>query len=433
MKELIKKFIPHRILNLYHLILAFLGVLVYRFPSRLRPPLAKASAGKQGYGGQAKKLKVIGVTGTNGKTTVVEMITKIFEETGFQVASLSSIKFKIKEKEWPNELRMTMPGRFKLQRFLRQAVDSGCQYAVLEVTSEGIKQYRHKFIDFEVAVFTNLTPEHIEAHGSFEKYREAKGKLFQATKNIHIINIDDENAEYFLKFAAKKKYTYGLSQGDINNKNLQLNLQLLGGFNIYNALAAIGVGLSQGISLETCKLVLEKIEGIPGRMEEVISQPFKVFVDYAFTPNALEKVYQTLSSKLVCVLGACGGGRDKWKRPVLGELAAKYCDKVIVTNEDPYNEDPIEIIDQVASGAGGKAKKILDRREAIREALKMVKENDVIIITGKGCEPCIIEKGKKIPWDDRQVVREELAKLKIKNRASEGSEGEDENGVLIAR
>jgi len=429
MKDLIKKFIPEWLLNLYHLILAFLGALVYRFPSRLRPPFAKASAGKQGYGGQAKKLKVIGVTGTNGKTTVVEMISKIFEETGYKVALVNSIRFKIGKKEWPNELRMTMPGRFKLQKFLRQAVDSGCQYAVLEVTSEGIKQYRHKFIDFNVAVFTNLTPEHIEVHGSFEKYREAKGKLFQATKNIHIINIDDENAEYFLKFAAKKKYTYGLSQGDINNKNLQLNLQLLGGFNIYNALAAIGVGLSQEISLETCKSAVEKIEGIPGRMEEVISQPFKVFVDYAFTPNALEKVYQTLkpqNKKMICVLGSCGGGRDKWKRPVLGELAAKYCDKVIVTNEDPYNEDPIEIIDQVANGAlkeirvnprsyprkSASIYKILDRREAIRKSLELAKPGDIVIITGKGCEPSIcVTGGKKIPWDDREVAREEIKRL----------------------
>jgi UDP-N-acetylmuramoyl-L-alanyl-D-glutamate--2,6-diaminopimelate ligase len=144
-----------------------------------------------------------------------------------------------------------------------------------------------------------------------------------------------------------------------------------------------------------------------------------VIVDYAFTPNALEKVYQTLknsnfqlpNSKLICVLGACGGGRDKWKRPVLGELAAKYCDEVIVTNEDPYDEDPWQIIEQVASGTKGKAKKILDRREAIREALKLAKEGDIVVITGKGCEPSIVIKGKKIPWDDRKVVREEFQKI----------------------
>jgi len=412
-KEFIKKFIPAPLISFYHFLLIFLGALIYRFPSR--------------------ELKVIGVTGTNGKTTVAEMISKIFEEAGYKVALANSIRFKIGKKEWKNELRMTMPGRFKLQRFLREAVDSGCKFAVLEVTSEGIKQYRHKFIDFEVAIFTNLTPEHIEAHGSFGKYRGTKGRLFQATKNIHVINIDDENAEYFLQFPAKKKYTYGLNKGDIDNRDLQLNLQLIGNFNIYNALAAICAGLSQGISLEKCKEVIEKIEGIPGRMELVISEPFKVFVDYAFTPNALRKVYETLlkskiknqKSKMICVLGACGGGRDKWKRPVLGELAAKYCDEVIITNEDPYDEDPMEIIEHVAKGAENisinqpnqhksAVLKILDRREAIREALRLAKPNDIVVITGKGCEPSIcLAGGKKIPWDDRRVVQEEFKKLHI--------------------
>ena len=414
MKEIIKKFIPPFLLDLYHFILAFFGALIYRFPSR--------------------ELKVIGVTGTNGKTTVVEMISKIFEGAGYKVALVNSIRFKIGEKEWPNTLRMTMPGRFKLQKFLREAVNSGCQYAILEVTSEGIKQYRQKFIKFDVAVFTNLAPEHIEAHGSFEKYREAKGKLFQVTKNIHIINIDDKNANYFLQFPAKKKYTYGLNQGDVNNQNLKLNLRLIGEFNIYNALAAISVGISQGIDSEICKSAVEKIKGIPGRMEEVISEPFKVIVDYAFTPNALEKVYQTLQrtknkeqrTKMICVLGACGGGRDKWKRPVLGELAAKYCDETIITNEDPYDENPWEIIEQVAGGAFEEIRlnprksasiyKILDRREAIRKSLGLAKPGDIIIITGKGCEPSIcLAKGKKISWDDGQVVREEFRKLKVQN------------------
>ena len=414
MKEIIKKFIPPFLLDLYHFILAFFGALIYRFPSR--------------------ELKVIGVTGTNGKTTVLEMISKIFEGGGYKVALANSIRFKIGEKEWPNTLRMTMPGRFKLQKFLREAVNSGCQYAILEVTSEGIKQYRQKFIKFDVAVFTNLAPEHIEAHGSFEKYREAKGKLFQVTKNIHIINIDDKNANYFLQFPAKKKYTYGLNQGDVNNRNLQLNLRLIGEFNIYNALAAISVGISQGIDSEICKSAVEKIKGIPGRMEEVISEPFKVIVDYAFTPNALEKVYQTLQrtknkeqrTKMICVLGACGGGRDKWKRPVLGELAAKYCDETIITNEDPYDENPWEIIEQVAGGAFEEIRlnprksasiyKILDRREAIRKSLGLAKPGDIIIITGKGCEPSIcLAKGKKISWDDGQVVREEFRKLKVQN------------------
>jgi UDP-N-acetylmuramoyl-L-alanyl-D-glutamate--2,6-diaminopimelate ligase len=397
MKETIKKIIPTFLLSWYHFILAFLGAIIYRFPS--------------------KKLKVIGVTGTNGKTTVVNLTTGILEAAGFKVASLSSIKFKIGEREWENTLKMTMPGRFRVQRFLREAVSSSCQYAVLEVTSEGIKQHRQRFIDFEMAVFTNLTPEHIEAHGGFENYKRTKGKLFQAARKIHIINIDDENAKYFLEFPAKKKYTYGLNQGDVNNKNLQLNLRLIGNFNIYNALAAICVGISQGVKLETYKEAVEKAKGIPGRMEEVISQPFKVFVDYAFTPAALEKVYQTLkpeSKKMICVLGSCGGGRDKWKRPILGKIAAKYCDKIIVTNEDPYDEDPMKIIAEVAKGTKSKAKEILDRRKGIKESLKLAKPDDVVVITGKGCEPWIcIARGKKIPWDDREVAREEFDKLKL--------------------
>jgi UDP-N-acetylmuramoyl-L-alanyl-D-glutamate--2,6-diaminopimelate ligase len=400
MKEILKKFLPNFVLSFYHFILAFLGALIYGFPS--------------------KKLILIGVTGTNGKTTTTEMIASIFEKAGKKIALLNSIRFKIGEKEEINKLRMTMPGRFFIQRFLKKAVKEGCQFAILEVTSEGIKQHRHRFLDFKVAVFTNLAPEHIEAHGSFEKYREAKGKFFQATNEIHVINVEDKNSDYFLKFPAKRKITYGLKTGDINLENTKLKLKIPGEFNIYNALAAISVAISQGIDKDFAIKVLEEFKGVPGRMEEVISKPFKVIVDYAFTPNALERVYQTLknskfqipNSKMICVLGACGGGRDKWKRPVLGELAAKYCNEVIVTNEDPYDEDPWQIIEQVASGTKGKARKILDRREAIRTALKLAKEGDIVVITGKGCEPSIcVAGGRKIPWDDRKVVREEFQKI----------------------
>ena len=401
MKEILKSFLPDFVLSFYHFILAFLGAIIYGFPS--------------------KKLILIGVIGTNGKTTTTEMIAEIFKRAGKKIALLNSIRFKIGEKEEINKLRMTMPGRFFIQKFLKRAVKESCKYAIIEVTSEGIKQHRHRFLDFKVAVFTNLAPEHIEAHGSFEKYREAKGKLFQATKEIHIINVEDKNSDYFLKFPAKRKITYGLRKGDINLENTQIKLKIPGEFNLYNALAAISTAISQGIDKNFAIKVLEEFKGVPGRMEEVILKPFKVIVDYAFTPNALGKVYQTLrntqygipNTKLICVLGACGGGRDKWKRPVLGELAAKYCDEVIVTNEDPYDEDPWQIIEQVASGTKGKARKILDRREAIREALKLAKEGDIVVITGKGCEPSIVIKGKKIPWDDRKVVREEFKNLRL--------------------
>lgn len=405
MKRLIRKLIPPFLINLYHFKLAFLGAVIYGFPS--------------------KKIKVIGITGTNGKTTVADLTGKVLEESGHKVAVLSSIKFKIGDKEWENTLKMTMPGRFTIQKFLREAVNSKCQYAILEVTSEGIKQYRHMFIDFEAAVFTNLTPEHIESHKGFENYRLAKIKLFKATKKIHIVNIDDESSKYFLQFPAKKKYTYGLDKGDINNKDVQLNLRLIGDFNIYNALAATCVGLSQGINLSQCKQILENVKGIPGRMEQVISHPFKVIVDYAVTPFALEKAYQTVRkfvskpNKLICVLGSCGGGRDKWRRPVIGKLATEYCDEVIITNEDPYDEDPSQILSEIKSGIFksqfpiSNFHEILDRREAIRKALSLANPGDVIIITGKGCEPWIcIAGGKKIPWDDREIVRQEFDSLK---------------------
>jgi len=397
MKELIKKFIPSFLLSWYHWFLALAGAIMYGFPSN--------------------KIKVIGVTGTNGKTTTVSLITNILEEAGFKVASLSSVKFKIGDKEKENTLKMTMPGRFKIQKFLKDGVGTGCKYAVLEVSSEGIKQYRHKFINFEVAAITNLTPEHIESHGGFENYKKAKGKLFSSTKKIHVVNIDDKSSEYFLSFKADKKYTYGWEKGDINTKNTNFKLPLAGKFNIYNALTAICVGISQGTSLDVCQKALKKANSIPGRMEEVISTPFRVIVDYAVTPDALEQLYKTIKetyspSRIISVFGSCGGGRDKWRRPILGEIASRYCQEIIITNEDPYDEDPMEIINQIAKGVEGKPTKILDRREAIRKALQIAEQGDIVLITGKGCEPWIMEaKGEKIPWDDRQVAREEYKKL----------------------
>lgn len=403
-KSLVKKITPQFLLNWYYLALPFLGAILYRLPSR--------------------KLKIIGVTGTNGKSTVVLMTAKILEEALRQaqgkragVASLSSISLKIADKEWPNILKMTMPGRFKIQKFLRQAVSAGCQFAVLEITSEGIKQSRHRFIDFDAAVFTNLSKEHIERHGSFENYREAKGKLFEACKNMHIINRDDENSDYFWKFPADKKIDYRVKDGQIiiEGSPISLNLKLPGEFNLYNAASAMAVGLAYGISPEVCKNALSKIENIPGRMETIRGELFSAIVDYAHTPVALEKVYQTVSGRKICVLGSAGGGRDKWKRPELGKIAAQYCDEIILTNEDPYDEPPEKILNDIKDGitlfkrSPEKCYIVLDRKEAIKKALTLAGAGDTVIITGKGCEPWMcVAGGKKIPWDDRQIVRDVL-------------------------
>ena len=398
-KENIKRFIPKFALNIYHYKLALLGAFLFGFP------------------GKNKSIKIIGITGTSGKSTTVDFITRILDEAGNKVASISSIRFKVGEKEWENKYKMTMPGRFVIQNFLRQATNAKCNYVVLEATSEGIKQYRHKFINFDTAVFTNLSKEHIESHGSFENYRNAKLKLFKTAKNIHIINEDDANAKYFLDIPAKNKIAFSIK--DVKNiqttddgilfqiQNTDFSIPLLGKFNIYNALAAISAAKAYGISLETCTNALVKVKAMPGRMEIVSENP-KIIVDYAHTPDQLEAVYKSFEGKnLVCVLGSCGGGRDKWKRPVLGEIAKKYCKEIIVTNEDPYDEDPIKIIEDVAKGADGRAQKILDRREAIKTALKLATPYDTVVITGKGSEPWMcVENGKKIPWDDRKIARE---------------------------
>jgi len=389
-KDKIKQFIPPFLLNIYHFKLALLGAFLYGFP------------------GYNKNIKIIGITGTSGKSTTTNLICNILEEAGFNVASFSTVRFKIGKQEWKNELKMTMPGRMKIQKFLRQAVKEKCQFAVLEVSSEGIRQFRHKFINFDSAVFTNLSPEHIESHGGFENYKNEKLKLFKSVKNIHVINIDDKNAEYFLDIPAKTKIKFSIK----DNEKYNLKLNLLGDFNIMNALAAMKVAEAYGVDFEICKKALEGAKGIPGRMEKVSQNP-DIIVDYAHTPEQLESVYKSLSNKsLVCVLGSCGGGRDKWKRPVLGEIAKKYCKEIIITNEDPYDENPEDIINQVAEIAGEKAKKILDRKRAIEEAVSLAKVEDTVIITGKGSEPWMcIENGKKIPWDDRQIVKE-IIKIK---------------------
>ncbi len=434
-KEIIKKIIPPVALRWYHKILAMVANVFYGFPSN--------------------KLVVIGVTGTNGKSTTVHLIAKMFEGAGFKVGSTSTVGFKIADKEWLNKKKMTMLGRFALQKILRQMVNVGCKYAIIETSSQGVEQFRHLGVNYDVAVFTNLTPEHIEAHGGFENYKKAKGKFFQhltakpkkvidgkTVPKVSVVNIDDEHANYFSGFPTDKKFGYGIktraallaenvesesggSRFTVNGVSFEINL--LGRFNIYNALAAAAVGLSQGLSLDIISKSLEKVSGVPGRMEFIDEgQNFKVLVDYAPEPASMAKLYETVrsgqflasGSRIIHVLGSAGGGRDKARRPILGKLAGENADYVIITNEDPYDEDPMEIINQVAGGAVGKQDgvnlfKILDRGEAIAKAIGLAHEGDLVILTGKGSEQAIcVADNKKIPWDDREKVREILRNKK---------------------
>lgn len=415
MKSILKSIAPSFVVSWYHFLLAFIAALWYSFPSQ--------------------NLILVGVTGTNGKSTTCEMIYRILHEAGHKTALLSSIHFLIGDQEERNTTKMTMPGRFFIQRFLRKAVDERCKYAVLEVTSEGILQHRHRFLNFHTAVLTNISKEHIERHGSFENYIKAKGQLFETAKRVHVVNGDDERASFFIGFPSQELFIYSAGalpvptaegahvvearlgeQGSFTVAGILIRLRLLGKFQVSNALAAMCCAFSQGVSLEVCKRALEGIQGVPGRMEVISQEPFSVIVDYAFTPAALEQVYQTFapSSGLICVLGSAGGGRDAWKRPELGKIAAAYCREIVVTNEDPYDEDPRKIMEQVAHGARerGNVELIEDRREAIRKALLLAGEGDTVVITGKGSEDSIaLKNGKKIPWDDRDVAKEELSKI----------------------
>ena len=257
--------------------------------------------------------------------------------------------------------------------------------------------------------------------------------MFKATKKNHVLNIDDKNIDNFLQFAAEKKIKFSINKpADISAKNIQetregikfsvdgenFNLKLLGKFNVYNCLAAIGAAQSQGLDLKICKKALEKIDVIAGRMEVVQENPFKVIVDLAHTPDSYEEVFKAVKAmphnKIISVFGSAGGGRDKWKRPVLGKIAAENSDYVILTNEDPYEENPEDILKEIESGFAKKPayEKILDRREAIKKALAMAKENDIVLVLGKGTEQLMFLPTGKIPWDDRDVVRGELKVVK---------------------
>ncbi len=397
----VKRFIPKRVFKFlspsYHWLLAFAAALRFGFPSQT--------------------MKVIGITGTSGKTTTVEFLHAIFSKAGYKTASLSSLRFKVLNEEEPNMLKMTMPGRFRVQDFLSDAKRAGVEYVFLEVTSEGIAQFRHKFIKFYAAILTNLSPEHIESHGGFENYRLAKAKLFEIAP-IHVLNGDDESILFFNNIPAERKTVFKAS-----DYPLDLKINLSGDFNKMNAVAALAFAKLEGISLAVARAALTDVKVLPGRMEFIdlpagARKDFRVLVDYAFLPQTLKKVYETLAisrqagrtKNLVCVIGATGGGRDKYKRPILGDVAAEFCRKVIVTNEDPYDEDPMEIMNEVTRGHG--FVKILDRREAIREALRSAENGDVVVVTGKGAEPWIMgPQGSRTAWDDRRTVREELKKL----------------------
>ena len=390
--------------GIYHYILAWLGNVIYRRPSR--------------------QITVIGVTGTKGKTTTVEIVRAIFEAAGRRVTVSSSIHVKIGEKVLKKKTSNTMPGRFFVKRFLRQSVNAKCDVAIIEVTSQGVLQHRHRFIDFDMCVFLNIAPEHIESHGSFEKYRDAKVKFFkdaardsQKIQKYFVMNERDPATEYFHKAILGKGESIFFTKD--TTQKFHMSSWLSSDFNRDNAAAAIAVAETLQISGSTIGRALQDFGGVPGRMEYVVERPFAIVVDYAHTPDSLEAIYKAVRARhngsLICVLGAAGGGRDAWKRPVMGEVAGRMCDAVILTDEDPYDENPQKILEDIEKGIQkntAKVFKILDRKEAFNKALLSAKPRDAVVLTGKGAEHSIhVAHGKEIPWSDQETAGELLKGL----------------------
>ena len=412
MKQTIKKLIPSPLMGAYHYSLAIAGSMIYGQPS--------------------KKLFVVAVTGTKGKSSVVELIRSVFAEAGYKTAAASTIRFTIGDESERNLFKMTMPGRFFLQQFLRRAVQAGATHAVIEMTSEGARQFRHKGVELNALVFTNLSPEHIESHGSLEAYAEAKLSLAKHLESsskrprIIVANIDDAYGKKFLDITVEQKVPFSLKHAEpynVDDSSVRFvykgkdvfTVPLPGLFSLKNVLATLSLGEAMGIPTPVMKKALEHHAPIAGRAERVVKgQPFIAVVDYAHTPDSLKALYETYKEhRIIALLGSTGGGRDPWKRPAMGKIADEYASVAILANEDPYDEDPQKIVDEIAKGfTAHRPQIVLDRREAIHAALKDARPGDAVLITGKGTDPYIMgPQGSKEEWSDKKVVEEELKKL----------------------
>jgi UDP-N-acetylmuramoyl-L-alanyl-D-glutamate--2,6-diaminopimelate ligase len=401
----------YRVLLLpYHFLWAFLGAAYYGFPAR--------------------DLTVIAVTGTKGKSSVSEMLFSILTEAGHTTAIAGTIRFAVGDDSKPNLYKMTVPGHAFLQKFLRGAVKKGATHAVLELTSEAALQYRHLFLDLDALVFTNLQREHLESHGGMESYFRAKFRLAKALlrspkrPRTVVANADDAYGARFLCINVEKKLPFSLADakdavmkdGSVSfmYRNTRFDVPHPGAMTVMNALAATRAAEAFDIPIESCAAALKNLTRIAGRAERIDEgQDFTAVVDYAHTPDSLTALYDAYAKpRKICILGNTGGGRDTWKRPLMGKIAEEHCEHVILTNEDPYDEDPEAIVAAMAAGMKRAPEIIMDRREAIRHALSLAKAGDAVLVTGKGTDPYIMEaNGKKTPWSDADIVRQELKRL----------------------
>ena len=372
------------------------------------------------YGFPGRKIKVIGVSGTDGKTTTVNMLYKILKDAGKKVSMISTINAEIAGKTFDTGFHVTSPDRADVQKFLRQAVKTGDEFMILEVTSHGLAQFRAWGIPFEIGVITNITHEHLDYHGSYDNYLNAKSLLIKNARCV-VLNQDDASFEKLRGKTSGRIFTYGLKKNsDLNPQNFPLKLKLPGEYNLYNAEAAALVGKILGIDKGVIKRSLENFTSLIGRMEKIKNnRGIKVVVDFAHTPNALENALKALrpqtSGRLISVFG-CAGARDIGKRPMMGEISAKLADITVLTDEDPRFEDRGEIIDQITKAAlknGAVEGKTLfrqpDRAKAIKMAIYLAKKGDTVGIFGKGHEKSMNYRGVEKPWSDQKSALKALS------------------------
>jgi len=412
--------------------------------------VALAEAAAWFYGHPGREMTVIGVTGTDGKTTTTHLATSVLEAAGAKVGRLGTVDTYMPGDKGSVEGRMTTPEAPEVQRLLRRMADAHCDYAIVESTSHGLALHRLDHVEYDIAAFTNVTGDHLDFHKTFEAYREAKGMLFSALDEaslkqrakVAVLNADDPSAGFMASRTKASAMRYGIDarDADVVARNAvlradgtdfrlvtrageaQVTLKLPALFNVANALAAASIGLAAGLDVATVARGLSANAGVPGRMERIVAgQPFDVIVDYAHTGDAVRKVLAVLRSvckgKLIIVAGAAGE-RDPGRRFGVGRSAAEGADFAVFTSEDPRGEDPRAIVREIGRHAEGAGRvvgrdflEIEDRREAIAEALKRAGAGDLVVICGKGHEKSIVYGHESRPWDDREVTREELGKL----------------------
>ena len=391
-------------------------------------------------GDPARSLDLVGVTGTNGKTTTSYLIEQALRAAGERVGLVGTVEYRVADRI--AEAVRTTPEASELQALLREMVDAGCRRAVLEVSSHSLALRRVHGLEFKVAIFTNLTRDHLDFHGDMDAYFAAKRTLFEKllTSDGHaILNLDDDRASELARVSRGRVWTYSLEnpKADLLAEDLRLGLDrtrlrartpagvlelesaLVGRFNVQNLLAALGAGLALGLPPDAVQRGIATLSGVPGRMEKVaLGQDFTVLVDYAHTDDALKNLLETvrgLGPRRVITVFGCGGDRDRSKRPLMGAVAARLSDVVILTSDNPRSEPPEAILDEIRRGIPATRAQdtlvIPDRRDAIARALEMGREGVCVVIAGKGHETYQVLRDRTAPFDDRQVARDALARL----------------------